>query len=285
MIILSIPWNENILGSLKINDNSADFIEFRFDYSKQFTSIPTHPIPKNTIITVRDKNEGGVHYWELPEKIEFYRKMINRYDCLVDLEYNIFTKTKPDIATNNLILSYHNWSEKQDFKILKELITKLNEIDCRYIKLAFPINDYHEFDQVNELIASANKPVLFAGLGRLGKLSRLLYKHLGAEGTYSGIRNHQTSIYQLTQENIERFNLTDMRSDSLLGGLIGGNQVYDSSGLTHFNVLFQQYDLSACYLPLHVEDLENFWSWIRTGCFKNLFYGFSITMPWPKASE
>jgi shikimate 5-dehydrogenase len=93
----------------------------------------------------------------------------------------------------------------------------------------------------------------------------------------------ETALGQLTLDEAETFRLKQITADTLLGGVIGGEQVYHSLELAHYNQLFVHKLLPAVYLPFAVHDLDDFWLWFSQASRSINFYGFSITMPWKRA--
>ena len=281
MIILSIPYlnNDFIIQTAKKYPNY--WKEFRLDYSKDFQLIPSEIIDEKIILTIRCKNEGGKHKVDIPEKIKFYKEMISKTNCLCDLEINeIKDNNFSSIPQNNLILSYHDFADKIDFIKLEEIVTRSNSLASKFLKIAINISKYSDLIKISELISKSNKPVIFAGMGKLGKISRILFRHLGAFSTFVGIPNNQTANGQLTLEEAELYKLSSISQKTQIGGIIGGEQVEQSLGIKSYNDLFKKEELDAVYLPFVSGDIEDIWSWIN---YSNItFYGFSITMPFKR---
>ena len=272
MIILSIPIYQN---SSDLADSAlADWRELRLDYLEEPNQFPLSRIEKDQIITIRDQREGGINFCPLAAKFTYYQRAIASKNCLVDLEFKNYTASIP---AANLILSYHDFSENFDLPKLQNLILKSNQLSAKYLKIAVNIQSYSQFTILAKLIKQANKPVILVGMGKLGKLSRLLYKHLGSVGTYIGLAAKPTASGQLSLEEAEIFALATIEKTTQLGGLIGGKQVYHSLGMKYYNKIFQEKSIDACYLPWMVEDFADFWQWLTIE--KKMFYGFSITMP------
>ncbi len=269
MIILSIPFlDENFVK----NQPSHEWREYRLDYNENYRDFPTELIDEKTIITIRDPKEGGKFYHA--NKIEYYQKNIEKYDCLVDCEIelsNDFSQINP----NNLILSCHSFNNKIDFGKLKKIIEKSNKIPAKFLKISLKIENYSDFTKLTEIFQKSNKPIIFAGMGKIGKISRILHKHFGAIGTFIGIENQQTASGQLTVAEAKIYNLSTILQNTKIGGIIGGKQVKESLGINFYNHYFQQHKIDAVYLPFIVENLTDFLNWqSMLNC-----YGFSITMP------
>ncbi|MDP8268520.1 MAG: type I 3-dehydroquinate dehydratase [Candidatus Tenebribacter davisii] len=281
MIILSIPYLDNDFVFQKSEENPDQWKEYRLDYSRDLHSFPSELINDKTIITIRSKNEGGKYDFDLIDKIEFYSILVSKTNCLCDLEINeIDQHDISSIPAENLILSYHNFSEDIDYKKLKDIIKKLDSIPSKYIKIAVRISKYNDLIKITKLISQTTKPVIFAGMGKLGKISRILFKHLGADATFIGLPGNNTAEGQLIKEEVELFKLRSISANTQIGGIIGGRQVEQSLGIKYYNELFTKEKLDAVYLPLITDDFDDLWNWIKTS--KIDLYGFSITMPYKK---
>ena len=185
-----------------------------------------------------------------------------------------------DIPRSNLILSYHDFAEEIDFTKLEEIIRKSNTLPSRFLKIAVNISKYSDLMELSQLISDSNKPVIFAGMGKLGKISRILFRHLSADATFIGIPNNLTAKGQLTPEEAKFFNLNSITQKTQVGGIIGASQVENSLGISYYNALFTKEKLDAVYLPFVTDDIDDMWNWINKADIT--FFGFSITMPYKK---
>lgn len=281
MIILSIPYLNNDYVIQKEGEYPNYWKEFRLDYSKDFQSFPSEIIDEKTILTIRSTKENGKHKIDIVDKIEFYKKIISDKNCLCDLEINEITDQDIlSIPENNLILSYHDFSEIIDFTKLKEIVRKSNSLPSGFLKIAVNIHKYSDLIKLSQIISESKKPVIFAGMGKLGKISRILFRHLGADATFIGLTGNPTAQGQLTPEEAEFFKLSSISKNTQIGGIIGGEQVEHSLGIKYYNDLFTKEKLDAVYLPFATDDIDDIWNWINNADFD--FYGFSITMPFKK---
>ncbi|MDP8204525.1 MAG: type I 3-dehydroquinate dehydratase [Candidatus Tenebribacter mawsonii] len=281
MIILSIPFINNDFVIQVAKKYAHYWKEFRLDYSKNFKSIPPEIVDDKTILTIRCREEGGKIEFDFTEKIEYYKKMIHETDCLCDLEIRAINDSNIySIPANNLILSYHDFSKEIDFVKLEIIIHRMNLLPSKFVKIAVNVSNYSDLIGLKKLISKSNKPVIFAGMGKLGKISRILFNHLGAYSTFIGISDNSTAQGQLTLEEAEFYNLKSISQKTQIGGIIGGNQVKGSLGIKYYNDLFSRNEFNAIYLPFIIDDIEDLWSWIKNADL--IFYGFSITMPFKK---
>lgn len=274
MIVLSLPYLPDIELN-KAYEQIVTHIEYRLDYHPAPFSFPEKFINENSILTLRSAKEGGKYDLSHKQKLDYYTCCIKKYNCLVDWEFLEYEHSS--INPQNLIISYHhNPKDELNYDVLAK---ELSETEAKYCKLVLPINHLEELNRVFRLIKTVNKPVLFCGTGRYGKLSRILYNHLGATGTYIGASRHKTHPDQLTMSEAELYRLNTISSKTLLGGIVGGKQVYHSLGLGFFNQYFEENNINARYLPFHLDNFGQILRMLSVLLFQNLFYGFSVTMP------
>lgn len=267
MIICALPANY----STKI----SGWKEYRLDFLDNLQKLQQQP-DEQTILTVRAVTEGGKNDFPKQQKHKLYHKMIKKHNCLVDWEIQRY-HTELYLPPANLILSYHNFSEFHP-QTVAQIIEKSNQTPSKFVKLALPVNNYNQLNQIKKLIANSNKPVIWAGLGKLGKLSRILYKFLGATATFCGLTSQPTAPTQLTYQEVQKFRLDKITTQTAIGGIIGGSQVEHSLGLEFYNNYFSQNNFDAIYAPFSAEDFTDFWEWLHSSNSIN-FYGFSVTMP------
>jgi len=279
MIILSIPFlNKKFITKQVIEyRDKFKWLEFRLDFHSDFKKFPQNLIDSKTIITIRDVSEGGKYPSSFSNKILFYKEVISKYNCLVDCEIELYKRQL--LPTSNLILSYHDFAEKIDFKKLEYFINLSNPAPSKYLKIAVNINNYLDLSKLKLFISDSNKPVLLVGMGKLGKLSRLLYPFSGSIGTYVGLSEFPTAKGQITIAESEKFNLKDINKNTKIGGIIGGKQVEKSLGLEFYNQYFKKNNINAVYLPFVGNDFNDFWDWFERSKNKCEFYGLTFTMP------
>ncbi len=281
MIILSIPYISNDYVIQKAEEYPNYWKEFRLDYSNNYQTFPQKIINETTILTIRSEKEGGKHKIDIADKIDYFRKIISDKNCLCDLEINEVTDQDIlDIPKSNLILSYHDFAKEIDFIKLEEIIRKSNSLTSRFLKIAINISKYSDLMKLSQIISNSNKPVIFAGMGKLGKISRILFRHLGADSTFIGLVKNPTADGQLTAEEAKIFKLHSISNKTQIGGVIGGDQVEHSLGISYYNTLFIKEKLDAVYLLFVTDDINDLWNWINKADIT--FFGFSITMPFKK---
>ena len=72
-------------------------------------------------------------------------------------------------------------------------------------------------------------------MGKFGKISRILFRHLGAEATFIGLPDNPTASGQSTPQEAEILRLNTITEKTKIGGIIGGEQVEHSIGIRYYN--------------------------------------------------
>jgi 3-dehydroquinate dehydratase / shikimate dehydrogenase len=281
MLILSIPFLKADFVKKQSENDRFIWKEYRLDYNQNPASFPLELLNSNSILTIRDVSEGGKNPIPKKLKTQLYQRAIKTSNCLVD--YEIQQYEEGDIDPSYLILSYHDMNEITDLEKLTTIIQRMNASKARFLKIAVNINSFSSLHDLCQVTKLCKKPFIMAGMGRLGKLSRLLHKHLGAVGTFVGLVENLTASGQLTESDVCLYNLDRISTKTKLGGIIGGSQVQHSLGLEFYNNYFGQNELDAVYLPFVIDDLTEFNNWFDNCNFIDKFYGFSVTMPFKQA--
>ena len=274
MIIHSIPFLSNSYVKNTISKSSCEWHEIRLDYHKNPKSLHLDLVDEKTILTLRDSIYGGKFHFTIEEKNEIYNHFAVSKNCLIDIEieHNVVLFEK------RLILSHHQF-ECFDLEKLLKIVSLSNQLPSKFLKIAIPINHYYQFLQIQKIINHSCKPVIFVGMGKLGKISRYLYLQLGSVATYITSSEHPTATGQISITEMNTVNLQNISTKTKIGGLIGGKQVYHSHGIRFYNKYFQSKAIDACYLPFEVEDITDFRTWLNESGLENQTYGFSVTMP------
>lgn len=273
LIISTIPGK-------KINVRPEYYREYRLDLCQE-TDFERLEINERTILTIRDPQEADIEQKlkiGADEKLTLYTEWQERYNCYVDIELrNWAERAKHQLDRSKTIISWHNFEEWTEAEI-RDVLFSMHETGCSYAKLAVKIDSWEQLNILDRQISGADMPVLLAIMGRYGASQRLLFRHLGAAGTYLAYEN-PTAKGQFTYELAEKIGILDIDQDYLLCGLIGGDQVYDSIGMSFYNELFKKNGYKIKYLPFYTEDVMDFKNWLKGSSLKEKILGFSVTMP------
>jgi 3-dehydroquinate dehydratase-1 len=200
-------------------EDEHTFIEFRFDYLKEFKNIDKilEKISKyknQSIYTIRSNSEGGNFSKGETERFILIKKLALARPMLLDLEYNSISKNNElaDFIDENQIrtlVSWHDFTGTPTTEILINLIDKMR-IFSNFIKIvttAKSIGDSINILKLYNTVDTTINLVAFS-MGELGIITRILCNIVGdCPFTYAAIdkavapgqltRDQMKSIYAL----------------------------------------------------------------------------------------
>jgi 3-dehydroquinate dehydratase I len=223
-ICISIPLTEDdeeIEKKIEIirKEDEHSFIEFRFDYLKEFKNIDKileriSKFKNKSIYTLRPISEGGNFSEGETERLILIKKLALSRPMLLDLEYNFISKNNElaDFIDENqvrILVSWHDFTRTPDKEILMDLIDKMR-IFSNFIKIvtfAKSIEDSINILELYDIIDTTINLVAFS-MGDLGIITRILCNIVGnCPFTYATIdkaiapgqltRDQMKSIYKL----------------------------------------------------------------------------------------
>jgi len=188
------------IGKKKVNDvinalNDIDFAEIRLDLIDDLSFKGLKKIVdknNNLIITFRPDNdkieektrisyllksiEYGAHYIDI--EIETEEEIIKQ---IIDRAKNFDTK---------IILSYHNYDKTPSLKNLYEIIEICRNYGVDFIKIATLINTVQ--DSITHMeILKKEKNIIAVGMGKMGKITRLMSLFMGSPFTYASLSDEE----------------------------------------------------------------------------------------------
>ena len=239
-----------------------DAYELRLDLCKDQFLIPEFFYKKNTILTLRDASEGGNYKGCIKKKLNFYLDILKNTSFFVDIEVKYLDNCQEFDSFYDRII----WSQHCNLNVPTTTV---------------PIQKYvYPIDTLLEQCKLSNKYFCLLSSGKTSLISRLLYKHFGSKAVYFGKEGYETAAGQLTDNDVLLYNLKTINKETIIGGILGGEQIINSIGLKFYNNYFKQNNINAVYLPFINPDLNDFISFVKDSGFR--FYGFSITMPYKK---
>jgi 3-dehydroquinate dehydratase type I len=263
-------------------DFFADLYEIRLDITDSFFTLPKLATEKRYIITLRDISQGGYYSDSLDKKLDFYQLILESTEHIVDIEYQHHKKLLQKIKDKNhikrLIISVHD-CEKDPYQRLSRFTSKGDfALDCFFYKFVYKVDDLMTLHQMIDNLKSTVKNFAFLSNGQTSLFSRVLYKSLSSKATYCAIRGHQTSENQITTDEILLYRVRELSACTMVGGIVGGEQVNRSLGLKFYNEYFHQNRHDAVYLPFPTDNPADIVDMAKASDIS--FYGFSITMPY-----
>lgn len=175
---------ENVLNE------DASFIEFRFDYLKDFGNLDLilekiSKYNKQSIYTLRPITEGGKYAEDDSKRVILLKKLALARPMLLDLEYNIISTNDElaDFIDDNSIrtlISWHDFSITPNQEFMVGLIDKMR-VFSHFIKIvttANTIEDTIRILNLYKLIGTGLNLIAFS-MGELGIISRVLCNIVG----------------------------------------------------------------------------------------------------------
>lgn len=101
-----------------------------------------------------------------------------------------------------VILSYHNFAETPDSKMLNDIIENLFESKADLAKIACMANSEEDCDRVLELYSKTKNLIAFC-MGEIGKRTRFEALKMGAPFTYASIEGKETAPGQISYDEME----------------------------------------------------------------------------------
>ncbi len=183
------------------------FIEIRFDYINTSEIYELLPLLKKysdqCIYTCRKLDQGGSFKGNEKLRIKILEELSKHNPSFIDIEL-ITIKNKPELAKtlrsngSSLIVSWHNFSETPNEKVLKSILTdskKFGDIS----KIVTFAQTFQDNNKIFSLYKSETKGKLIAFcMGELGIISRILCVTLGSPLTYASIDDNQTAKGQIS---------------------------------------------------------------------------------------
>jgi 3-dehydroquinate dehydratase/shikimate dehydrogenase len=275
----------------------AGAVELRMDYidalnvelaKKLISEAKETGLP--TIVTCRDKKEGGANDYPLQLRLDVLKNAIAAGVDFVDFEYGNFqVKKNRDTffsalskSKTRLILSKHNFEGKLDNldKIYNDIKKVFQAAIPKIVYIANHINDCFEaFD----LLHSKKGDLIAFCMGEAGLFSRIITKKLGGLVSYASLAEKSaTAAGQITIEQMKKlYRWDNINSDTELYGIIGSPVAHSLSPLIH-NRCFEKIGANKLYLPLLIDGGEKEFDEFVENCLSRPyldFRGFSITIP------
>ncbi len=178
--------------ALKIRHGEVDFLEIRVDSfapdpTSLLRSLPRLRIP--LIITVRHSDEGGATRLNLSRRRELFARFLP-FATLIDIELRSVEKLAATIADARsrgvrVILSAHHFKTMPPVAQLQDQILRAQAARADLCKLAARAETPAALAHLLALFAKESPlPLSVMGMGRFGKISRLLLAQAGSVLNY-----------------------------------------------------------------------------------------------------
>lgn len=271
----------------------AEAIELRIDSlqgnpSELATYLQNHS-DHTWIVTCRSESEGGQFQGSVEDRIAFLLTATRDTKVMIDFEWvdwprhsEHFQPMASDHSPLKIILSSHDFKSLPDNlnECVDAMITEKNIQGC---KVAYQANDICDSFCAIDLMHQHGSHVSAIAMGEDGLWSRILAKKFNAFATYCALDTDRTTAPgQITlHDMIHRYRWSDINQATKVYGVIGDPIAHSMSPLL-FNRWFNQANINAVYMPLHVASTGGCIHRFLDGCRERRWLdvgGFSVTLP------
>jgi 3-dehydroquinate dehydratase/shikimate dehydrogenase len=284
---------EELLKQIRRAEEFADVIEVRLDYiepkqmHKTFAFLASK---KPLLLTYRPIDQGGKAENDLEvRKVLWNGFVINgstdKRKFWFDYEYDLTNLQK--VSNPVTIRSFHDFSGVPEniYNIFENLST-----DNEVAKIAVQTDDITDTIAVWKLLEKAkseNKQIIPIAMGEAGKWTRILGSAHGAFMTYASLEaGNETAPGQISaQDLIETYRVKELNEQTDVYGILGSNTSVSMSPYIH-NEAFKFHNLNAVFVPLQVQDLDEFMRRMVNRKMREIelnFKGFAVTIPHKQA--
>jgi 3-dehydroquinate dehydratase-1 len=191
-VVGTIHTPSGLREALNLNRNDVDFLELRAD---AFANSPTKvlaAIPKlkqSLILTVRHPLEGAARWLSLAERLELFRLFLP-FATLIDVELRCARQYTSVIREahsqgTGVILSHHDFVRTPTRKRLHDLAGLAKQLGGDIFKVAATTSSPADLVTLLGFLGDEKRiPLSVMGMGRLGKVSRLLFSQAGSRLNY-----------------------------------------------------------------------------------------------------
>lgn len=176
----------------RLRPGAVDFIELRLDALADDTALVARIIPLlkiPLILTVRDHREGGARRLNAQQRIALYAEFLP-HAVLADIELASLRQLAPAVDAARahkvgLILSHHDFKKTPTKAELSALAGRAARAGADIFKVAAHTRTAADVATLLSFLAGEKRaPLSVMGMGRFGKVSRLLFALAGSRLNY-----------------------------------------------------------------------------------------------------
>jgi 3-dehydroquinate dehydratase/shikimate dehydrogenase len=206
------PWTYWGLG--------VDCVEVRLDYlnnPQESVHARWDKLSVPVIATCRGKERGGRFEGSIAEEIRILQYAVQNGAKFVDIDYR-FAKPMPGAE---VIASFHDFEKTPDD--LDSLMERICASGGQIAKVATMVNSWSDNRRLLELLSRKwPKPVIVAGMGDIGQITRVIGLARGSCLTYAGLSANASAPGQLTvREMQEVYRFKRVGRETKLIGILG----------------------------------------------------------------
>jgi 3-dehydroquinate dehydratase / shikimate dehydrogenase len=250
----------------------ADCVELRLDYltePQQSIHARWDRLPIPVIATCRGKQRGGRFDGSIDEETRILEHAAQNGAQFIDIDYR-FAKS---FAGAKVIASFHDF-EKTPANV-EAVLSQACDAPGDVAKLATFVNSWDDNRRLLALTErSWPKPIILAGMGNMGQMTRVIVPARGSLLTYAALTNASAPGQLTVREMNEVYRFRRVRRTTKLVGIIGNPLGHSLSPVIH-NRAFEFLNLDFTYLKFPAVDVKDFFENARAIGID----GFSVTIP------
>jgi len=253
--------------------SGADCIEVRLDYLNnpgESVLARWDKLPVPVIATCRGKERGGRFEGSIDEEVRLLQYAVENGARFVDIDYRF---ARPFVGAQ-VIASFHDFDGTPEN--LVSLMDRVCAAPAQIAKIATLVKSWTDNRRLLELLSrSWAKPVIVAGMGDIGQITRVIGPSRGSVLSYAGLAANATAPGQLSVADMNKvYRFRRVRRSTKIVGIVGYPVGHSLSPNIH-NRAFDALNLDFVYLKLPTPDVADFCSNARAIGFQ----GFSVTIP------
>lgn len=287
-VSLAAKTARELIDGIRRAKDVADIVELRFDALSRreidtfLAEMPRIPLP--VVFTFRPSEQGGCRPLTREDRLQFWRRALERHPSFVDLEPDIADAV--DRKAARLVVSRHDLRPTDDLTAALDQMAR----DDAILKVAVTVSDAVEAVRVWKLLDDARslgREAIPIAMGEAGKWTRILGPAHDAAWTYASLDDDsRTAAGQLTAEELLNvYRIRQINRETLVYGVIGDPVGHSLSPYIH-NAAFADSGIDAVFVPFQVSDLHAFMNQMvlpKTREVELNLAGFAVTMPHKQA--
>lgn len=281
---------DELIEKIARAETSCDLIEVRLDCldpterKRALDRIAQNPDLASVLLaTFRPLEQGGARDITKQERDEFWNSGTNKAFWGGDFEEDVIENAVSANWKNRICSEHETEAGTLDVNATYE---ELKNTDASVVKIAISAEQATDAIDVWKLLESAKrdgKPLIPIAMGEAGKWTRILGLAHGAFMTYAALDSgFETAPGQITAEDAnDVLRVKELDENTEVYGIIAADTSYSISPWMH-NSAFKGSEMNRVFLPLQVDDLEEFMRRMvrpETREVELNFCGFSVTNP------
>jgi len=203
---------EKLLTTIEQAQSLHNFLEIRADYLKHLNIQDLKKIKQKltvkAIFTCRSSQDGGQFQGDDAEQIELLLQAVKLGFDYIDVDLRLIKHFNEKFQQTKIIVSYHHFECTPSYLNLKQKLKKMRASVADIYKFACLVKSEKDLLKLYKLLL-AKKPdeeMIVLGMGKLGKLSRIISPLLGGYLTFASLHTPTASGQLSLQELQTKYN-------------------------------------------------------------------------------